>query len=82
MRLILRFVEEESNFLFLFLNFDTVQKHTPKTFANIRRIKQDGIMAIKKVSLPSPSLLLKLPSVSNEDSNAKRTAKHKTKQKQ
>ena len=39
---------QDNNFLFLFLNFDTVLWNpTPKTFANVWRIKRDGISAIK-----------------------------------
>ena len=39
---------QDNNFLFLFLNFDTaLQNSTPKKFAHIWRIKQDGISVIK-----------------------------------
>ena len=38
----------DNNFLFLFLNFDTVLNNsTPKKFANIWQIKRDGICPIK-----------------------------------
>ena len=49
--LISRFVEDSNtvnHFLFLFFNLDTVLKNsTLETFANIWRIEQDGIKAIK-----------------------------------
>ena len=39
---------KDNGFLFLFLNFDALPKNsTPKKFANIWRIKGDGISAIK-----------------------------------
>ena len=39
---------QDNNFRFLSLNFDTVLDiSTPKEFASIRRIKRDGISAIK-----------------------------------
>ena len=39
---------QDNNFRFLLLNFDTVLYiSTPKEFASIRRIKRDGISAIK-----------------------------------
>ena len=41
-------VAQENNFLFVFLNFDTVLwNSTPKKIANIWRIKRDGISVIK-----------------------------------
>ena len=39
---------QDNNYLFLYLNFDTVlQNSTPKKFAHIWKIKRDGISAIK-----------------------------------
>ena len=67
---------QDNNFLFLFLNFDTVlYNSTHKTFASIWRIKRAGICAIKFEAAPIhflsdvvvavTSLLLKFPFVIN-----------------